>query len=103
MLKMIEVFEFGASLLEGSIPSINNLFSFIIFALKTLISPNSVFINYDDNNNIWSYGENIRMICRLNNNPYKFCFFLINNRQIITKLRILMHYDLFIIAKFLYI
>ena len=61
-----------ANILEGSIPSINNLFSFIIFALKTLISPNSVFINYDDNNNIWSYGENIRMICRLNNNPYKF-------------------------------
>ena len=54
-----------ANILEGSLPNINNIFSFSIFALKMLIYPKSIFIDYSDNNNIWSYGENIRVISNL--------------------------------------
>ncbi|MEI0549021.1 class I SAM-dependent methyltransferase [Brachyspira intermedia] len=54
-----------ANILEGSFPNINNICSFSIFALKMLISPKSIFIDYSDNNNIWSYGENIRVISNL--------------------------------------
>ena len=54
-----------ANILEGSIPSLINLFSFSLFALKTFITPSSIFINYYDNNNLWSYGENIRIIAQL--------------------------------------
>lgn len=52
------------SLLEGGFPSFDNLFNFLLIALKTIIYPKSVFINYDDNKNIWSYGENIRIIAK---------------------------------------
>ena len=52
------------SLLEGGFPSFDNLFNFLLIALKTIIYPKSVFINYDDNKNIWSYGENIRIISK---------------------------------------
>ncbi|KLI28027.1 methyltransferase, partial [Brachyspira hyodysenteriae] len=51
-----------ANILEGSLPNINNIFSFSLFALNMLISPKLVFVDYKDNNNIWSYGENIRVI-----------------------------------------
>lgn len=54
-----------ANILEGSIPSLINLFSFSLFALKTFVTPSSIFINYYDNNNLWSYGENIRIIAQL--------------------------------------
>lgn len=54
------------SLLEGGFPSFDNLFNFLLIALKTIIYPKSVFINYDDNKNIWSYGENIRIIAGAN-------------------------------------
>ena len=54
--------KFRMNLLEGSIPSADNFFNFSIIALKTFIYPKSVFINYDDNKNIWSYGENIRIL-----------------------------------------
>lgn len=50
------------NLLEGGIPSLYNFFNFSICALKTIVYPNSVFINYDDNKNIWAFGENIRII-----------------------------------------
>ncbi|WP_300754565.1 class I SAM-dependent methyltransferase [uncultured Brachyspira sp.] len=54
-----------ANILEGSIPNISNLFSFALFGIKTFIVPESTFIEYSDNNNIWSYGENIRIIAQL--------------------------------------
>ena len=50
------------TLLEGGIPSIDNFLNFSIFALKTVIFPKSVFIDYDDNKDIWTFGENIRII-----------------------------------------
>lgn len=50
------------TLLEGGIPSIDNFVNFSIFALKTVIFPKSVFTDYDDNKNIWTFGENIRII-----------------------------------------
>ena len=50
------------TLLEGGLPSIDNFFNFSIFALKTVIFPKSVFIDYDDNKDIWTFGENIRII-----------------------------------------
>lgn len=50
------------NLLEASIPSVDNFFNFLIFALKTVVFPKSVFIDYDDNKNIWTFGENIRII-----------------------------------------
>ena len=50
------------TLLEGRIPSIDNIFNFSIYALKTVIFPKSVFIDYDDNKDIWTFGENIRII-----------------------------------------
>ena len=50
------------TLLEGRIPSIDNFINFSIFALKTVIFPKSVFTDYDDNKNIWTFGENIRII-----------------------------------------
>lgn len=50
------------TLLEGKIPSIDNIFNFSIYALKTVIFPKSVFIDYDDNKDIWTFGENIRII-----------------------------------------
>ncbi|WP_020004217.1 class I SAM-dependent methyltransferase [Brachyspira innocens] len=56
-----------ANILEGSIPSLINFFSFSLFALKTFVTPSSIFINYYDNNNLWSYGENIRIIAQLKN------------------------------------
>lgn len=54
-----------ANILEGSLPNIVNLFSFGIFGIKTFIVPQSTFIEYYDNNNIWSYGENIRIIAQI--------------------------------------
>ncbi|MEI0606466.1 class I SAM-dependent methyltransferase [Brachyspira pulli] len=54
-----------ANILEGSLPSVSNLFSFGLFGLKTFIVPKSTFIEYYDNNNIWSYGENIRIIAQI--------------------------------------
>ncbi len=53
------------SLLEGSLPNFNNFFDFSIFALKTLIVPNTTFINYKNKPNKWSYGENIRVIAQI--------------------------------------
>lgn len=53
-----------ANILEGSLPNINNLFAFFIYAFKTFTIPNSVFIDYDDNNGLWSYGENLRLIAK---------------------------------------
>ena len=53
------------SLLEGSLPNLNNYFAFSLFALKTLIIPNATFINYKSNANKWSYGENIRLIAKI--------------------------------------
>ena len=53
-----------ANILEGSLPSISNLFSFFMFTFNVLILTNRVFINYDDNNNLWSYGENVRIITK---------------------------------------
>ncbi|WP_300369853.1 class I SAM-dependent methyltransferase [Brachyspira sp.] len=53
-----------ANILEGSFPSIKNLFKFSIFALKTFTFANLSFIDYKNNNNIWSYGENIRVISK---------------------------------------
>ncbi|WP_096736023.1 class I SAM-dependent methyltransferase, partial [Brachyspira sp. G79] len=53
-----------ANILEGSLPSLSNLFSFSLFALKTFVIPSSTFINYYDNNNLWSYGENVRSIAQ---------------------------------------
>ena len=53
-----------ANILEGSIPDINNLLSFFIFTFNVLILTNRVFIDYYDNNNVWSYGENIRIIIK---------------------------------------
>lgn len=53
------------SLLEGSLPNLNNYFNFSLFALKTLIIPNATFINYKSNANKWSYGENIRLIAKI--------------------------------------
>ena len=50
------------TLLEGRIPSIDNIFNFSIYALKTVLVPKSVFIDYDDNKDIWTFGENIRII-----------------------------------------
>ena len=50
------------TLLEGKIPSIDNFFNFSIYALKTVLFPESVFIDYDDNKDIWTFGENIRII-----------------------------------------
>ena len=50
------------TLLEGGLPSIDNFLNFSIFALKTVIFPKSVFIDYDDNKDIWTFGENIRII-----------------------------------------
>ena len=50
------------TLLEGKIPSIDNIFNFSIYALKTVLFPKSVFIDYDDNKDIWTFGENIRII-----------------------------------------
>ena len=50
------------TLLEGRIPSMDNFVNFSIFALKTVIFPKSVFTDYDDNKNIWTFGENIRII-----------------------------------------
>lgn len=50
------------TLLEGGILSIDNFVNFSIFALKTVIFPKSVFTDYDDNKNIWTFGENIRII-----------------------------------------
>ena len=50
------------TLLEGRIPSIDNIFNFSIYALKTVLFPESVFIDYDDNKDIWTFGENIRII-----------------------------------------
>ena len=50
------------TLLEGRIPSIDNFFNFSIYALKTVLFPKSVFIDYDDNKDIWTFGENIRII-----------------------------------------
>lgn len=57
--------ELKINLLEGRFPSLNNLnnlFNFSLFALKTIAFPKSVFVDYDDNNNIWTYGENIRIL-----------------------------------------
>ena len=56
-----------ANILEGSLPNINNLFPFMIFAFNTFFVSNSAFNNYDDNNNLWSYGENLRIISQLKN------------------------------------
>ncbi|WP_297286260.1 class I SAM-dependent methyltransferase [uncultured Brachyspira sp.] len=53
------------SLLEGSLPNFNNFFDFSIFALKTLIVPNTTFIDYKNKPNKWSYGENIRVIAQI--------------------------------------
>lgn len=53
------------SLLEGSLPNFNNFFDFSIFALKTLIVPNTTFIDYKNKSNKWSYGENIRVIAQI--------------------------------------
>ncbi len=53
------------SLLEGSLPNLNNFFDFSIFALKTLIVPNATFTNYKNKANKWSYGENIRLIAKI--------------------------------------
>ena len=53
------------SLLEGSLPNFNNFFDFSLFALKTLIVPNTTFINYKNKPNKWSYGENIRVIAQI--------------------------------------
>ena len=50
------------TLLEGKIPSIDNIFNFSIYALKTVLFPKFVFIDYDDNKDIWTFGENIRII-----------------------------------------
>lgn len=51
-----------ANILEGTFPNISNLCSFAVFGIKTFIVPKSTFIEYCDNDNIWSYGENIRII-----------------------------------------
>ncbi|MEI0579842.1 class I SAM-dependent methyltransferase [Brachyspira pilosicoli] len=53
------------SLLEGSLPNLNNYFAFSLFALKTLIVPNATFTNYKNKANKWSYGENIRLIAKI--------------------------------------
>ncbi|TXJ41889.1 class I SAM-dependent methyltransferase [Brachyspira pilosicoli] len=53
------------SLLEGSLPNFSNYFNFSLFALKTLIIPNSTFIDYKGKANKWSYGENIRLIAKI--------------------------------------
>ena len=56
--------ELRANILEGSLPNMHNLFPFFMFTFNVLISTNNVFINYNDNNNIWSYGENVRIIVK---------------------------------------
>ena len=53
------------SLLEGSLPNFNNYFAFSLFALKTLITPNTTFVDYKNKANKWSYGENIRLIAKI--------------------------------------
>ncbi len=54
-----------ANILEGSFPNINNFFSFSLFALKTFTFPSLSFTDYKNNNDIWSYGENIRVISKI--------------------------------------
>ena len=53
------------SLLEGFLPNFNNYFAFSLFALKTLITPNTTFVDYKNKANKWSYGENIRLIAKI--------------------------------------
>lgn len=55
-----------ANILEGSLPNISNFFNFAVFGIKTIFTPKFTFVEYYDNNNIWSYGENIRIIAQIN-------------------------------------
>lgn len=55
-----------ANILEGSLPNIYNFFNFAIFGMKTIFTPKSTFVEYDSNDGLWSYGENIRIIAKSN-------------------------------------